>query len=341
MAVFSPEHLAFLDYEAIYSELQRYKVAKARHNVNITRQDLIDLLNNNLWYKLLIPEDELVIRSFEDYRRFEKIAVALLIKYFDRLYYFKQNHWESNVVGYDLVLMDDRNDNFLNEENDEYSISIKNADDNESTVLWLHQVINEVEKAKEEDRLPNFTSPRQGDMEVVSVSAHLYNPLLYLAKNNMEIGISPVALNENELKFVKELQNYIINNAEIFTDKELYLIRNRSKKGLGFFDASGFYPDFIMWLIADGKQYITFVDPHGMGKESIHSSKVQLYKRLKTEIECGLAVPSVALTSFILSPTKHSELTGKQSTIEEWNENHVLFMDDSDYIEKLLTSIIG
>lgn len=33
-------------------------------------------------------------------------------------------------------------------------------------------------------------------------------------------------------------------------DKELYLLRNKSKKGIGFFDALGFYPDFIVWLIA-------------------------------------------------------------------------------------------
>ena len=54
VATLRHEHLAFLDYDAIYSELQRYKTEKARYNVNITRQDLRDLLQNNQWYKLLI-----------------------------------------------------------------------------------------------------------------------------------------------------------------------------------------------------------------------------------------------------------------------------------------------
>lgn len=31
--------------------------------------------------------DKLVVRSFDDYRRFDKIAIALLTKYFDRFYY--------------------------------------------------------------------------------------------------------------------------------------------------------------------------------------------------------------------------------------------------------------
>jgi hypothetical protein len=175
-------------------------------------------------------------------------------------------------------------------------------------------------------------------MEAISVPTHLYNPLLYLAKGNLEIGISPVALNEDELKFVKALQKYITTNTAFFGDKELYLIRNRSKKGIGFFDDAGFYPDYIMWMIVNDKQYITFIDPHGMGRESIHSSKVQLYVHLK-ELEKKLAKPSVKLTSFILSPTKHSELIEKIS-IEEWNENHVLFMDVSNYIDSIFKEII-
>ncbi len=339
VTVLRPEHFAFLDYDAIYSELQRYKTEKARHNVNITRQDLRDLLQNNQWYKLLIPEDELVVRSFEDYKRFERIAIALLTKYFDRFYYAKQNRWESQVVGYELVPMDDNNENFLNEEKDEYSISIDDTSENETVILWLRQVITEVEKAKKEKRLPSFAIPRQGDMEAISAPTHLYNPLLYLAKGNLEIGISPVKLNENELKFVKTLQKHITTHADYFVDKELYLIRNRSKKGIGFFDDAGFYPDFILWMVADGKQYITFIDPHGMGRESISSSKVRLYNRLKVDIERKLTVPSVVLTSFILSPTKYSELADKNATIEEWNANHVLFMDDSNYIEKMFGAI--
>lgn len=338
-AVLRPEHLAFLNYDAIYSELQRYKTEKARHNINITRHDVKALLQNNQWYKLLIPEDELIVRNFEDYKRFDKLAVALLTKYFDRFYYAEQNRWESQVVGYDLVPMDDDNENFLNEEKDEYSISIDETTENETAILWIRKVIEETEKAKKEKRMPNFANPRQGDMEVISMPAHLYNPLLYLANGNVEISVSPVALNESELKFVKALQQHITDHAADFADKEIYLIRNRSKKGIGFFDDAGFYPDFILWLIDGGKQFITFIDPHGMVRESISSSKVGLYNRLKTDIESALTVPSVALTSFIFSPTKYSDLSDKSATIEEWKTNHVLFMDDNDFIKELFSNL--
>ncbi|NLM18961.1 MAG: hypothetical protein GX217_02935 [Clostridiaceae bacterium] len=235
--------------------------------------------------------------------------------------------------------MDDSNENFLNEENDEYNISIDDTSENETAIIWLRQIIAEVEKAKKENRLPSFVIPRQGYIEAISVPAHLYNPLLCLSKGNLELGISPVALNEDELKFVKALQNYIINHTDIFADKEIYLIRNRSKKGIGFFDDAGFYPDFIMWMITGEKQYITFIEPHGMARESFTSSKVGLHSRLKTEIEAKLKVPSVTLNSFILSTTKYSDLVDKSVTVEVWNANHVLFMDDSKYIEMIFDKL--
>ena len=334
-----PEHLAFLDYEAIYSELQRYKTEKARHNVNVPRHAVKELLQNNQWYKLLIPEDELVVSSFEDYKRFEKIAIALLTKYFDKFYYAEQNRWESQVVGYDLVPMQDDNENFLNEEKDEYSISIDDTNENETVILWLSKVIEEVEKAKKENRMPTFAVPMQGDVEALCFSANLYNPLLYLAKGNVEIGISPIALNEDELKFVKALNKHISDNIVYFADKAVYLIRNRSKKGIGFFDDAGFYPDFILWLVADGKQFITFIDPHGLGRESINSNKIGLFARLKDDIEGTLTIPSVSLTSFILSPTKHSELTDMSVSIEDWNGKNVIFMDQDNYIGKIFSKL--
>jgi len=76
-----------------------------------------------------------------------------------------------------------------------------------------------------------------------------------------------------------------------------------------------------------------------MGRKSISSSKVRLHNRLKIDVETVLTVPSVALASFILSPTKYSGLADKNATVEERNANNVLFMDESDYIEKLFMMI--
>ena len=334
---FRHEHLEFLDYDAIYFELQRYRTEKARHNVNITKKAVYDLLNDNTWYRLLIAEEELIIKRFEDYKRFERIAIALLTKYLDKLYYAERARWESEVVGYDLVAMDDENENFLSEEKDNYTVTINNADENETIIIWIKQIIEKVSKAKEENQIIDLCEI-QGDMTVVSIQEHLYNPLLCLSKNNMEISVSPVALNESELSFVKALKEYVTKNANFFNDKGLYLIRNRSRKGIGFFEDKGFFPDFIMWLIADDKQYITFIDPHGMRRESIESDKVMLHKRIK-EIEESLKDFPVSLNSFILSPTYYIELPEGSKPVSDWNANNVFFMEDNDYIGKMICSI--
>ena len=329
-----PENLAYLDYNSIYLQMQEYKNAKARYNVNISKMDIIDLLNNPSWYTLLIPEEELDVHSFKDYKRFEKIAVALLIKYFDKYYYAEKSRWETPLLH--LVSMDDKNENFLNEENDEYTICISNADEEDEMVIWLQHIIDEMKTAKSNRQLVDFVKPH-GDISVISFPSHLYSPLLYLAKNNIEINISPVPLNESESKFIIDLRDYAGQNKDRFEGKELYIIRNKSKKGIGFFENSGFYPDFIMWLIADGKQYITFIDPHGMGRESIKSEKVTLHTRIKDTIQNTLSDPKVMLNSFILSPTPHSSLVENYIPVSDWNRENVLFMDDNSYISTIFS----
>lgn len=61
---------------------------------------------------------------------------------------------------------------------------------------------------------------------------------------------------------------------DFFADKELYLLRNLSKgRGIGFFEAGNFHPDFILWLISGGRQLIAFVDPKGIRNIGFKRSK--------------------------------------------------------------------
>ena len=328
-----PENLAFLDYENIYFELQKYKNEKSRYNVNIRKSDIIELLHNNSWYTLLIPEDELVVRSFQDYKRFEKIAITLLIKYFDKYYYAVKSKWEKPLL--QLVPMEDSDENFIKD--DEYTISISNVEENEETIVFINKLAEEINKAKKDKSIQDFVSIK-GDLESVAFPVNLYNPVLYLAKNNIEINISPVALNESENKFVQDLRKYVQATKTYFEDKELYIIRNKSKKGIGFFEEKGFYPDFIMWMLSGGKQYITFVDPHGARNMSITDDKVDLHTRIK-DIELTLGNKNVILNSIILSPTKHADLVEKHIPVEAWIERNVLFMENHEYIKNMFDKI--
>ena len=138
-------------------------------------------------------------------------------------------------------------------------------------------------------------------MKAIWFGRHLYEPLLYLDQNIVEI--SPVPLNKGERQFVEDLKAFHDGDAGFFADKELYLLRNLSKgRGVGFFEAGNFHPDFILWLLVGDRQFIAFVDPKGIRNLGFNDPKIQFYQTIK-EIERRLGDPSVTLSSFIVSNT--------------------------------------
>lgn len=330
---FKEMHLAGLDYEEIYFELQRYKNEKSWYNLNIAKKDIRPLLADNSWYKLLIPQEELVLNDFSDFSRWTKIATALLKKYCERYYYVQKSAWEKPLLIYEL--MDDENENFIKE--DEYTVSISNVELHEEARIFIENLKAEMEAAKKARSLVDFVKSKD-DLMAVAFPASMYNPVMYLAKNSIDIAISPVPLKESESEFIQALRLFAQREKAFFAGKELYVIRNVSKKGIGFFEEAGFYPDFIMWLVTAGKQYITFIEPHGTRDMSIEDEKVKLYTKIK-DIESSLANTDVILNSVILTPTKHLEMSNKHIPKTDWNSRNVIFMEDSDYIDQLFSKI--
>ena len=161
------------------------------------------------------------------------------------------------------------------------------------------------------------------------------------------IEMKPVALNEGERGFVNDLKSFYESTPEFFEGKELYLLRNQSRSGIGFFEASGFYPDFILWLIVGHKQYVTFIDPKGIRNldGGMQSHKIQLFNSLKSVIANRINDPDMTLDSFIIANTHHSEVRHWQGgeTIEGFNRNHVYFQKEqkSQYVNLMLRSILG
>lgn len=138
-------------------------------------------------------------------------------------------------------------------------------------------------------------------LKAIWFGAHLYQPLLYLESKVVEI--SPAALNKGERRFVEDLKRFHDSNAAFFVGRELYLLRNLSRgRGVGFFEAGNFHPDFILWLIDGASQRVIFVDPKGIRNLDASDPKIQFYKTIK-EIEQRLGDPNVRLDSFIVSNT--------------------------------------
>lgn len=119
----------------------------------------------------------------------------------------------------------------------------------------------------------------------------------------------------------------------------MFLLRNRSRGGgLGFFEAGSFYPDFILWIVRGTRQYVAFVEPHGLIHEGPASQKILFHRTIK-EIEQRVqrAGKKVVLESFIVTPTALRNLKWDVSTLDSFAQQHVLFMvDDADaYMRRL------
>lgn len=116
------------------------------------------------------------------------------------------------------------------------------------------------------------------EIPTIHFDKHLYTPLVVYDKHKEFIKSELVKLNEGETQFVKKLRDYIKQNQ--LKDKEIFLLRNLSRRGIGFFQTA--YFDFIMWIKENKKQTIVFIEPKGIRNlGNFNDEKIQLYNYIK------------------------------------------------------------
>ncbi len=103
------KHLAFMDFDAVWFELQRFKNERAWFNLNLPREAIPALLRNPAWYRLFIPKADMEFTSFDRVRGWQEIAVALLKKYIDRYYKYCRQEWEAEYPDDHELSEDDSN----------------------------------------------------------------------------------------------------------------------------------------------------------------------------------------------------------------------------------------
>jgi hypothetical protein len=326
----STKHVAFLNLDHLYFDLERYKAERGWYNLNLTRSGIGELLADQSWYRLLIPAEEMAFDRYEKVAVWGEIALALLKKYIERYYTFRKRDWELPHLEYQDLSENDPNMLGAGETPGEpyYRILIDRSE--EEIVAKLEDLKTAIEKG--ELKPWEFRG-----IKSIWFGKHLYQPLLYLQDKVVEI--TPVPLNKGERQFVEDLKAFHDNDGGFFKNKELYLLRNLSKgRGVGFLEAGNIHPDFILWLLKGSQQHIIFVDPKGIRNIGINDPKVQFYLTIK-EIEARLNEPNVNLHSFIVSNTPSHTMTIL------WNidksamlDHHILFQEeDRDaYIKQML-----
>jgi Type III restriction enzyme, res subunit len=326
-----PGHLAFMDIDDIFFELVRFKSERGWHNLTVTREGIVALLLEQDWYKLSIPPETLAFTGFGQAQIWQELAIVALKKYCEVFYKHKKSAYEQPFLEYgEIDITSDQN------MVSEYRFTIAPS---ESTII-------ECLKRLKQDIVDGTLNDLQvNGLQAFRFGHHLYEPLIYL--KNSQVKVSPVALNEGERDFVLDLKKFCEREPVYFRDRSLYLLRNKSRVGLGFFEAGNFYPDFILWLVAGARQHIAFLDPKGMRNLlGIDDPKITFYKTIKS-LEARLGDPGVTLDSFIIANTpfgevSHWQYAGDVVTRALFEEHHVFFQKDdrSTYIRNIMHCIL-
>ena len=322
----SPEHIEFLDMDAIYFDLQTFKNERRWFNMNIKKENLYCIISDDSWYELFIPKEQLEFDDFKKLNVWQSIATDLLRKYCDRYYKICKDKWETGNREYRNISLSDPN--FI----PEYRVLINKSE---------QQIINQIKEINEEvKKTKNPKSDKSfGQNKALFFDQHLYEPLLY--SSSKDIHIKPDVLNDGEKKFVQHLRKFYNENPSYFKKKEIYLLRNIGKgKGIGFFEVGNFYPDFLLWLLDGKKQYISFIDPKGLLNIGLNNPKMNFYKTIK-KIENDLGDKNVILNSFIVSVTTYNKIKKMHGDIskEYLKQRHILLQKDQNYIKQLFTLI--
>lgn len=316
----------WFDWERLYFDALEFKRVAGMDNLAFTPASLRRIFEQG-HFEVYCAQDQVLAGGFNDVRRAEELAAAVLRKYLGKLHSQAGQAWEQNNLRLGDLTGDDPNVNWRH-----YEVRAKRqfAD-------AIRALLREADKLYRED---NVQFPR------IKFDRHLYEPLLaYDAQKRYDS--TPPALNEGESRFVRDLRDWLQKHPEAVAGKEVFLLRNLSRgHGLSFFspkDGEAFYPDFILWVLEDGWQTIAFIDPHGLGRaRGLSDPRIQLHQRLSDlarAMQTHRCKWAIRLTSFIISPTGFEDAKRSSWIAEHSRQNledkHVLFQDDGKYVEVL------
>ena len=356
-SLLSPEHVRFLDIHALHQELVEYKNNERYFNLSITPEAIRTLLSvtpDQSWYTLRTPPDTMRFDHAGRIPEWQEIAQVLLRSYMKRFYEYRRAEYENQFLHARPLTAEDGG--LVQEKVYAYLPKKQETDDVQDTAL-----LQAVEKVRDlvEDGWNGTdsrgTEPAEAGVTAIKAKNHVYYPLLHLsqdAKNKAPARFTPQGLNDGEVKFVRDLVQWFHNNESPLPGTEAFFFRNESRgRGLGFFIADNFYPDFILWFLSPTEQTVVFVDPKGIRNlGGFEHPKLKFHRTIK-EVETKLnesrssSLASLRLESFILSQTPFEKVmwnenaTNGKLTKSEFEDRHVFFMSDPDFVDRLMARI--
>lgn len=335
LGYFSDEHIAFLDINRLYFELEQYKARENLYSLIIQPQAIRGLLQNRDWYVLYAPQNLMALDSYSNVRVWNQIALELLKKYSKKYFLYAADEFIRPRLEVRELRRDDEN---LPAENECYQLTVDATE--QQLIGDIKKLQNEIEREVKAKTKRKLIPAESASLRACLLGNHLFQPLLY-AQKGCPITIAPVSLNDSEKDFVVDLMNWLDANEAVLQQSQtsIYLLRNKSRgSGIGFFEAGNFYPDFILWAVTGDQQVVVFIEPHGISHEGPEHAKVQFHKVIK-DIEARLQDKHLRLESFIVTTTRYEQVKAQGYSREHWEERHVLFMEDGSYMQKLFAAI--
>ncbi|WP_457641287.1 DEAD/DEAH box helicase family protein [Persephonella sp.] len=352
-----------IDWDYVYIEIMNYKIMKKMFNLILDKEILKNIVSSRK-YKIFVSESPellienfesrptLKIASFEGIKKFQDIILLILKDYLNKFYTNLEKRYALKNIEPQPV--DSSKHYHLFPEEMKIIVKIPSNLSNE-----IKEISRQLKTYLQKNQIPQKWENWKNLL--VHFNNHLYTPLVIWQKNRDVIKSIPVKLNEGETKFVQDLKRFLSNSKEKLKNKDVFLLRNLSKRGVGFFIQNGsFYPDFILWICEKNKQKIIFLDPKGIRNAGhFNDEKIQFcttyIKEIEKEVNKLIKKQKegfrLELESFILSVSEYERLIqtwedGRFKNIdfekgkEEFLKYHILFLEDTKYLERIFNNDI-
>lgn len=327
------KYFPYFDWEKIYLNMLSYKVAKHYYNLVFDKATLKKILESQE-YKIYKLPNQMEITSFGDLEKIQDLAEKVLKTYLTRYYQQIERKHNLNYLKAIPLSVDDNNLNF-----------------GEIIVKIPNNLVKKFEPLFED--IANFYVQNIEGLPSIHWTAFLYSPLVAFKKENETIKTIPAKLNFGETRFIRDLRAFVEVHEDFFEDKELYVIRNLSKVGVGFYITTGlFFPDFIIWILHKKTQKIIFLDPKGLVfAGDFNNDKIQFctstIKNIEEVISEGLKESDddfkLELFSFIICVSSYPQVKGIfgnfEHTIQEFEEHNVFFQRDRGHVGKIFEKV--
>jgi len=349
-------YLELLDWNSIYSEIANYKITHQKFNLLIDKEVLKKIIRSKE-YKLFIPgssgleiennssKPTLKITSFDGVKKLHDLTLMVLREYIQKFY--RREEKKETMKNLEAEPLKIKEHSSMFPEDNEIVIKIPKNLTND-----IKEVITQLEEFSSNGEIPEKW--KNWDSYIVHFENHLYTPLIIWSKNKEEVKSIPVKLNEGETKFIVDFKKFIRRNEDSLGHLDIFLLRNLSRKGVGFFINVGFYPDFIIWVKDETKQNLIFVDPKGIRNlGNFNDDKIQLCctyikeienninEKLKKEKKKAKSV-ILKLDAFIISVSSYVNIKpifgNGDCSKEEFEKHNILFQDDK-YIQKIFEKV--